>query len=79
MAGRVQLGQAALYERAKRYDEAETDYKATVAVANPTEIAVIGYGGFLERRGRRVDALALYEEQLGRDAVFPGRAAFAGR
>ncbi|HEX4709313.1 tetratricopeptide repeat protein [Phenylobacterium sp.] len=62
-----QLGQAALYERAKRYDEAETDYKAAVSVSNPTEIAVIGYGGFLERRGRRVDALALYEEQLGRE------------
>jgi tetratricopeptide (TPR) repeat protein len=62
-----QLGQAALYERAKRYDEAETDYKAAVSVSNPTEIAVIGYGGFLERRGRRVDALALSEEQLGRE------------
>jgi tetratricopeptide (TPR) repeat protein len=62
-----QLGQAALYERAKRYDEAETDYKAAVSVANPTEMAVIDYGGFLERRGRRLDALALYEEQLGRE------------
>lgn len=62
-----QLGQAALYERAKRYDEAETDYKATVSVSNPTEMAVLAYGGFLERRGRRVDALALYDEQLTRE------------
>ena len=62
-----QLGQAALFERAKRYDEAETDYKALVAVANPTEMAVIAYGAFLERRGRRVDALALYEGQLARE------------
>jgi Flp pilus assembly protein TadD len=62
-----QLGQAALYERAKRNDEAETDYKALVSVANPTEMAVIAYGAFLERRGRRVDALALYEDQLGRE------------
>jgi tetratricopeptide (TPR) repeat protein len=62
-----QLGQAALYERAKRNDEAETDYKALVSVTNPTEMAVIAYGAFLERRGRRVDALALYEEQLGRE------------
>ncbi|WP_372786625.1 tetratricopeptide repeat protein [Phenylobacterium sp.] len=62
-----QLGQAALYERAKRNDEAETDYKALVSVANPTEMAVISYGAFLERRGRRVDALALYEEQLARE------------
>jgi tetratricopeptide (TPR) repeat protein len=62
-----QLGQAALYERAKRNDEAETDYKALVSAANPTEMAVIAYGAFLERRGRRVDALALYEEHLGRE------------
>ncbi len=62
-----QLGQATLYERAKRNDEAETDFKALVSLTNPTEMAVISYGAFLERRGRRVDALALYEEQLGRE------------
>jgi Flp pilus assembly protein TadD len=62
-----QLSQAALYERAKRFDEAETDYKAATSVPNPTEMAVLGYGAFLERRGRRVDALALYEDQLGRE------------
>ena len=62
-----QLGQAALFERAKRYEEAETDYKAVASVANPTEMATLAYGSFLERRGRRVDALALYEEQLARE------------
>jgi Flp pilus assembly protein TadD len=62
-----QLGQAALFERAKRYDEAETDFKATVSVSTPTEMSVLAYGGFLERRGRQVDALALYGEQLGRE------------
>jgi Flp pilus assembly protein TadD len=62
-----QLGQAALYERAKRYDEAETDFKSVVSVSTPTEMAVLAYGGFLERRGRNVDALALYGEQLGRE------------
>ena len=62
-----QLGQAALFERAKRFDEAETDYKAAVSVSAPTEMAVLAYGGFLERRGRRVDALALYGEQLARE------------
>jgi tetratricopeptide (TPR) repeat protein len=61
-----QLGQAALFERAKRYDEAETDFKAVVSVTNPNDIAILAYGGFLERRGRKVDALALYGEQLGR-------------
>lgn len=62
-----QLGQAALFERAKRYDEAETDFKAAVSAPNPTEMAVIGYGGFLERRGRKVDALALYGDHLARE------------
>ena len=62
-----QLAQGALFERAKRYDEAETDFKAAVSTENPTEMAVLAYGGFLERRGRRVDALALYGDQLARE------------
>jgi tetratricopeptide (TPR) repeat protein len=61
-----QLGQAALFERAKRYDEAETDFKALTSVPTPSDIAVLAYGGFLERRGRRVDAVALYGQQLAR-------------
>jgi tetratricopeptide (TPR) repeat protein len=61
-----QLGQAALYERAKRYDEAETDFKAAIA-ANPSEMSILAYGGFLERRGRRVDAIALYQTYLSRE------------
>lgn len=59
-----QLGQGALFERAKRFDEAETDFKALVSLANPSVIAIMTYGEFLERRGRRVDALALYETFL---------------
>jgi len=62
-----QLGQATLFERAKRYDEAETDFKATVQVPTPTEMGVLAYGGFLERRGRKLDALALYDAQLTRE------------
>jgi len=61
-----QLGQAALYERAKRYDEAETDFKAATA-ANPSEMSILAYGAFLERRGRRVDAIALYQTYLSRE------------
>ena len=34
---------------------------------NPSEIAVLAYGGFLERRGRRPDALALYDAALKRN------------
>jgi len=62
-----QLGQGALFERAKRYDEAETDFKAAASTVSPSVIAVMAYGGFLERRGRRVDALALYESFLARE------------
>lgn len=61
-----QIGQAHLFERARRYDEAETDFKAVTASENPSEIAVLTYGGFLERRGRRADALALYDAGLQR-------------
>jgi Flp pilus assembly protein TadD len=61
-----QLGQASLFERAKRYDEAETDLKALAQNDRPTDFAVLAYGEFLERRGRRVDAVALYGEQLAR-------------
>ena len=69
-----QLGQAALFERAKRFDEAETDLKTLTSGANPTGIAVLAYGGFLERRGRRVEAAALYAQQLSRD---PGNLAIS--
>jgi tetratricopeptide (TPR) repeat protein len=63
-----QLGQGLLFERAKRYDEAETDFKAAAAGDNPSEVAVLTYGAFLERRGRRLDAVALYESALGQGA-----------
>ncbi len=59
-----QLGQAYLYERARRYDEAETDFKAITGGDAPGDIAVLAYGGFLERRGRRDDAVALYDRAL---------------
>lgn len=61
------VGQAELFERAKRYDEAEAAFKASTAVATPSEVAVLAYGGFLERRGRRLDAVALYETALSQD------------
>ncbi|OHB30378.1 MAG: hypothetical protein A2790_17355 [Phenylobacterium sp. RIFCSPHIGHO2_01_FULL_69_31] len=62
-----QIGQAHLFERARRYDEAETDFKAVTASENPSEIAVLAYGGFLERRNRRPEALALYDAALKRN------------
>ncbi|HEX5378861.1 MAG TPA: tetratricopeptide repeat protein [Phenylobacterium sp.] len=58
------LGQAYLYERAKRFDEAETDFKVLTGSETPGDMVVLAYGGFLERRGRKVDALALYAKGL---------------
>ncbi|WP_421931969.1 tetratricopeptide repeat protein [Phenylobacterium sp.] len=58
------LGQAFLYERAKRYDEAETDFKALTAGDNPGDMVLLAYGGFLERRGKRLDAVAVYDKGL---------------
>ena len=62
-----QIGQAHLFERYRRYDEAETNFKALTGVARPSEIAVLAHGGFLERRGRRAEAQALYDEALQRN------------
>jgi len=59
-----QLGQALLFERAKRHDEAETDYKALVSNADLGSLFVHDYGTFLERRGRRSEAVALYDAAL---------------
>jgi len=62
-----QIGQAHLFERARRFDEAETDFKAVTSGDNPSELAVTAYGGFLERRGRKAEAVALYDAALKRD------------
>lgn len=59
-----QQGQARLLERAKRYDEAETDYKALTANATTASIFTLDYGAFLERRKRYDDAIAVYDAAL---------------
>ncbi len=59
-----QLGQAFLFERARRYDEAETDFKALTGLGDVGSLFMLDYGGFLERRGRWDDAIALYESGL---------------
>jgi tetratricopeptide (TPR) repeat protein len=78
-----QIGQAWLFERAKRYDEAETDFKAVTGGDTTNGVAVLAYGGFLERRGRRAEAVALYDESLAREpsnlAIKQARARAAGK
>ena len=58
------IGRGQLFERAGRFDEAETDLKAAAGGDNPSELSVLAYGAFLERRGRRLDAVALYESAM---------------
>jgi Flp pilus assembly protein TadD len=62
-----QLGQALLFERARRYDEAETDFKALAGSSELGDLFTLDYGGFLERRGRTQEALALYDASLAQD------------
>jgi len=62
-----QLGQALLFERARRYDEAETDFKALAGTTELGDMFTLDYGGFLERRGRAKEALALYDAALAQD------------
>lgn len=62
-----QLGQALLFERARRYDEAETDFKALAGASELGDLFTLDYGGFLERRGRAKDAVALYDAALAQD------------
>jgi tetratricopeptide (TPR) repeat protein len=67
-----QLGQATLYERLRRYDEAETDYQALAGLNGAGTLFVADYGEFLERRGRPADAVALYDKALGQHPTDPG-------
>jgi tetratricopeptide (TPR) repeat protein len=56
----AELGRAELLERAGRAAEAEAVLK--VHAASKNGLFVLGYGGFLERQGRKADAVALYDK-----------------
>ena len=56
------LGRAELLERDGKLDEAERAFKAHATPKNG--LFVLGYGGFLERRSRYDDAIALYQRSL---------------
>lgn len=78
------LSQARLFERAGRFDEAETNFKVLAGGDSPGQASVLAYGGFLERRKRSAEAIALYDRLLATDprnaAVRTARArAAAGR
>jgi tetratricopeptide (TPR) repeat protein len=58
------LDQGKLFERAHRYEEAETAYRALIVKGDPGAIATLALGEMLERRGRRPDAVALYDAAI---------------
>ncbi|HEY2178351.1 MAG TPA: tetratricopeptide repeat protein [Caulobacteraceae bacterium] len=60
------LDQGKLFERARRYDEAETAFRALIAGGDPGGLASINLGALLERRGRSADAVAIYDQALAR-------------
>ena len=69
---------AQLLESRRRYAEAEAEYQALLAIPDGARLFRIHYGAFLERRGRRDEALAVYEAALRADQPDP-RALAAGR
>jgi Flp pilus assembly protein TadD len=58
------LDQGKLFERAHRYDEAETAFRALIAKGDPGGLASLDLGAMLERRGRAADAVAIYDSAL---------------
>ena len=60
------LDQGKLFERARRFDEAETAFRALIAKGDPGGIASLDLGEMLERRGRSADAVAIYDSAIGR-------------
>ncbi|MDQ7813563.1 tetratricopeptide repeat protein, partial [Brevundimonas sp.] len=69
---------AQLLESRRRFDEAEAEYKALLAVPDGARLFRVHYGAFLERQGRRDEALDVYAAALAGDGPDP-RALAAGR
>ena len=59
--------QALLFERARRYTEAETAYKALLNDRIGQALTGPAFAVFLERRGRRKEAIAMYDQLLAGD------------
>ena len=58
------LDQGLLFEQQHRYAEAETAFKALLAQGVGGSLVAGAYGEFLERRGRRAEAVAVYDQVL---------------
>ena len=60
----LHLQRAQLLESRRRFDEADTEYKALLALPNGARLYTVNYAQFLERRGRRDEAVAQYNASL---------------
>ena len=60
----LHLQRAEALEMRRRFDEADAEYKALIAIPNGARLYTVNYGEFLERRGRRDEAIAQYRASL---------------
>ena len=63
-----QLNLALLYERNHRYGDADAAFRKLMADGDAANLYTAAYGEFLERRGRKADAAALYDAALKGDS-----------
>ncbi|WP_091739298.1 tetratricopeptide repeat protein [Phenylobacterium immobile] len=73
------LGRGQIAERARRYEDADAAFKSAVDIGLSPRTAALAYGAFLERRGRKLDAGAVYETALAADPADRGLMAAKAR
>ena len=71
-----QLNHARLLERAGKLDAAE---EAFASQADRSGVFALAYGGFLERHGKKAQALAIYDRGLAKDPTDPAFSAARAR
>ncbi|XBQ16345.1 MAG: tetratricopeptide repeat protein [Oceanicaulis sp.] len=64
LSGHLAVHRALLFESARDYERAEQAYRAASGSIDLHDFTTVLYGEFLERRGRRADAIALYQGRL---------------
>ncbi len=70
---------AQLLEHRRRFDEAEAELRDLAFDARAAPLFRAGYGEFLERRGKRAEALAFYDSTLASGSTDPAIAAAKAR
>lgn len=60
----LRLNRAQLMERRRMYDEAEAEFRSLSTNAALAPYVAVPYGAFLERRGRKSEAVAVYDAAL---------------